>query len=74
MFWTYDVFVAQASELSEFLTHEQFGFANGGQNAIAYVFWYVIGLIAKVFFEITDLLFKLEDFILKHLKRRALHD
>ena len=65
---TYNIFVAKASKLHQFLAHQEFGFADCSQYAIPDIFWN--RFISKIFFKITDLFFKFEDFILQDLQKK----
>ena len=61
---TYNILFTKASKLCQFLGHEEFGFANSCQEFFMDLIREINGFITKVFFEITDLLFNMEDFIL----------
>ena len=64
---TYDIFVAQLSELGQLLGHQQFGHPYDGQDCVSHILRNVWSTI-EVFLEITNVLLEFEYFILKHLK------
>lgn len=63
---SYIILVAKPSELRQFLSHEQTGFSDGGQDGVANI----VGHrgVRGVVLEITDLFFKLETLVLDELK------
>ena len=64
---TYNIFVAELSELGQLLSHQQFGHPYDGQDGVSHILRNVRATI-EVFLEITNVLLEFENFILKHLK------
>ena len=62
---TYNIFIAKASKLCQFLAHQEFSLSNGCKDTFSDIIWNSI--VSKIFFKITDLFFKFENFILQDL-------
>ena len=69
---TYNILIAKFSELGQLLGHQEFCHSDDSKDCIFHIFR-DIGSAVQIFFEITDILFKLEYFILKHLEQLTIN-
>ena len=65
---TYNVLVAELSELCELLGHEELGHPYDHEDGVPDLVTDEAALAVQILLEITDILLELEYFILKHLQ------
>ena len=65
---TYNILVAELSELCELLGHEELGHADDHQDGVPHLVTDQAALAVQILLEITDILLELEYFILEHLQ------
>ena len=65
---TYNILVAQLSKLGELLSHEKLRHPDDNQDGVPDLLTDEAALAVQILLEITDILLKLEYFILEHLQ------